>query len=120
MTVAEIFTRRTGITDAETIADYIEMAGAKITAFLALEAGADLSAYVFQQADIAVLLWQQDEATKNASSCIGLESHSFTEGGVSETIKANDGKTILTTYTQAIADVLATLTGSQEGVVRFL
>lgn len=118
MTALDIIKKRTGLEEED--AQYYEaMAEARIASYLNIE-GADLSIYMFQVADIAVLYFQQDTATQNSAMTLGYVSHSFSEGGVSETLTGATGQAIWDTYSRAIDDVLATLENSRTGVVRFL
>jgi hypothetical protein len=119
MTALEIIRKRTGL-GTEDALYYAEMAEARIASYLSIEGASLEPTYTFQIADIAVLYYQQDTATRNSSASLGYNSHSFSEGGVSETVSGADGQAIWETYARAIDDVLATLDGQPGGVVRFL
>ena len=119
MTALDIIKKRTGL-GTEEASYYEELAEARVTSYLNISEGADLSVYMFQIADIAVLMYQQDRATQNASAVLGFESHSFSEGGVSESVSGATGQAIWEQYSRAIDDVLSTLDNAPRGVVRFL
>lgn len=116
MDAKSIAIKRTGMSSDD--ADiYVAMAEARIRDYLDLPDDADMSAYTFATADIAVLYWQMDQSAQHASSFLGFESQSFSEGGVSRSQTAMTGADIRSTYEAAIVDVLAGLSGSRGKVV---
>lgn len=118
MTAKDIVIKRTGMS-AEDAEFYVAMAEARVRAYLHLDNDADLSAYVFAVADIAVLYWQKDTSTQNSAAVLGYTSSSFSEGGVSRSNAGMTGAAIQSTYDAAIDDVLAGLNGAG-GLVVFL
>lgn len=118
MTAEEIITKRTDMSE-EDAAFYVAMSEARVRAYLHLADDADVSAYTFQIADIAVLYWQKDTSTKQSTATLGYESTSFSEGGVSKSVSGMTGSAIQSMYDTAINDILAGLDGSA-GMVVFL
>ena len=116
MTAIEIVERRTEMGTADATF-YVGLAEARVRSYLHLESDADVSAYTAQVVDIAVLLWQKDQSTKNTSSSLGYSRETFTEGGVSHSVASMNGSLILATYENAIVDVLNTLDGINGQVV---
>lgn len=116
MDAKSIVIKRTGMTpdDADV---YVGMAYDRIRAYLSLPAESDVSDYVFAAADIAVLYWQMDKATQQASAYLGYESRSISEGGVSVSQSAMSGADIRSTYEDSIVDVLSGLDGRRGKVV---
>ena len=118
MDAQTLIIKRTGMS-SEDAAFYEEYAETAIRAKLNMEDGADLSKYLFQIVDLAVLYWQRDTATQNSSASLGYESVSHSEGSVSESVKSMQGSVLYSTYNDAINDLLNGL-DNPNGMVRFL
>lgn len=119
MTIQQIIIKRTGMS-AEDAAYYEAIAAARVRAYLHIsDEHADLSAYMYAIANIAVLYWQMDNAIKQGAQSIGYQSESWSEGGVSHSVSSKDGSTLTASYEAAIRNELAAMNGGS-GVVRFL
>lgn len=108
MTAEQIFQKRTGASNEDT-EYYIELADTRVMHYLSLDAGADLSPYMLQIADIAVLYYQRDTSEKNTQGALGYSSESFSEGGVSESHAVMNAKVVKDSFDSSIDEVLATL-----------
>lgn len=118
MTAKDIVIKRTGMSDED--ADfYVGMAEAKVRSYLSLDNEADLSPYMFQVSDIAVLYWQKDQSTLQSRYSLGYGRESFQEGSVRHTTVTMTGEAIFATYDAAVTSVLETLDG-MSGEVYFL
>lgn len=118
MTAQELVIKRTGMSQED--ADfYVELASERVRTYLHLDSEADLSAYTFQIADIAVLYWQRDQSTVQSQATLGYNRESFQEGNVRHTIANMTGSAIYATYDEAVIAVLATLDG-MDGIVTFI
>jgi len=116
MTAEEIVIKRTGMSqeDAEF---YVGMAEQKVRTYLGLDDEADVSAYTFQIADIAVLYWQKDQSTLQSKFSLGYSRESFQEGSVRHTQAAMTGSAIFASYDAAVIAVLDTLDGTAGEII---
>ena len=122
MSAIDIVKRRTGMSDDDA-QFYCELAEAKVRAYLRLKNDADLSQYLPGIAEIAQVYWSQDQATANrtASGTYGVQSESFSEGGVSTSRTLIDGSKSVTDSDTAITRILESLVRhGGVSVVRFL
>lgn len=115
MTAETIVARRANISEDEAIY-YVQLAGMRVRERLGLEANDPLSRYTFQLADIAVLYWQKDQATRQSAGSVGFESVSVSEGGVKKTVSSLNGSYVVKTYDGAIDDILDSISGNDKVV----
>ena len=121
MSATDIVTRRTGMS-AEDAGFYVELAEAKVRAYLHLQTGANLPPGIETDiAEIASLMWQQDQASASAttSKLYGVQSESFSEGGVSTSRTLIDGATSSTRYGDQIEAILRRIAAGGRPEVRF-
>lgn len=72
-------------------------------------------------ADIAVLLWQRDVATRNTIASLGYSKESIKEGAISKSKSAMDGTLVRSTYEDDIDRIIRSLAGDHtDGKVKFL
>lgn len=114
MTATEIVMNRTQI-DEDKATYYVNLAVLRISKFLKVDE-ISIQDYLFPVSDIATLMYQLDESTKNSKEHLGYDSKSFSEGGVSVSQTGMKGSDIRAMYTKEIDDVLASLIGG----IRFL
>lgn len=119
MKAIDIVKRRLSIDDVDA-EFYVALAESLVRQSLHLSETEDVSEYLFQVSDIAVLSYQRDTSTKNTQSTLGYKSTSFSEGSVSESFQAMDGATIVTTYETKIQDILNSLKRDDDGMVVFM
>lgn len=108
ITAEAMVKRRTGASNDD-VAYYVELADARIRAFLGLPNDADLTPYMLQEADIAVLYYQRDTSEQNTGASLGYTSESFSEGQMSESHAIMNGSIISANYETAILQVLQSI-----------
>lgn len=115
ITATQIVERRTGASP-EDVEFYLELADGRIRSYLGLDPSADISAYMLQEADIAVLYFQRDTSEQNMKFSLGYSADKFTEGQMSESHELLDGYALSADYESAILRILQTL-GQDEATI---
>lgn len=111
----DMILRRTDIAEDDA-RYYVELSEMRVREHLKLEVSVDLVSYLSSIVTIAILLYQADTSSKNASTSLGYKSQSMSEGGISKSTTTYTGSEISQMYEDQIEDVLARLGGR----VRFL
>lgn len=109
MTISEIIQLRSDLTDAETIASYVELAEARVRAYLNYEPSDDISKFKYTTADIAITLYNEDTAIKQAEanpSSSNLSAESFSEGGVNTSYTYKGASNVKAEYESSVANLL--------------
>jgi hypothetical protein len=120
MTISEIITLRTGLTDAETIASYVDLAEAKIRAYLNYEPSDSIERFSYTVADVAIALYDEDQAMAAAASNPALSAESFSEGGVNTSYTYKGQGNIQAEYESSVAKLLDSLKPYVKRFVTFI
>lgn len=119
MTAKQIFIARTNV-DADVAARYVRIAESRVRSYLHYGEDGDVSGFSDAVAQIAMYLYQEDQARARIDELGGMSSESFSEGGVS--VRNEYGKTteLVAGYEALINQVLSGLSRYTNNVVRFL
>ena len=90
MTAKQIFIARTNV-DADVAARYVRIAESRVRSYLHYGEDGDVSGFSDAVAQIAMYLYQEDQARARIDELGGMSSESFSEGGVS--VRNEYGKT---------------------------
>lgn len=88
---------------------YIELAENEVRNYLNIPEDEDIGQFSHVIGEVGVLLYKRDETIEKASQNAGTQSESYSEGGVSESIKYKDIESIHQDYQDAIKKKLNTL-----------
>lgn len=121
MTVSEIIQLRTDLTDAETIASYVDLAEQRVRAYLNYEPSDDIERFSYTTADVAITLYNEDQAIKQAAaSPSNLSAESFSEGGVSTSYTYKGTDSMKSEYEKTVASILSDLKPYIKRFVKFI
>ena len=120
MTISEIIKVRAEMTDEE-ITSYVELAEARVRSYLNYEPTDSIDRFEYITADIAITLYNEDKALKQAAvNPSNLSAESFSEGGVNTSYTYKGQDAIKAEYEVQVANLLAELKPYINRVVRFI
>lgn len=125
MTANEIVKFKTGLEDDAVVKNLVKMAEARIRYYLGYNEMDEIPFAVIPAADIAVMLYQESQATQKAvtdgaEGNSPVKSESFSEGGISTSYTYESATEQTEAFESRIANILDTLKVYQKGRVMFL